>query len=113
MNKKGMTLVEIILVVALLGLLAILISTNAISMLNKERDKKITEAQNRILEACKTYCSLSANKENNQCKGTKPLSVELLYTDGLITEDDYNNSKKKNSSITVKIENAELTCNFN
>lgn len=113
MNKKGMTLVEIILVVALLGLLAILISTNAVSMLNKEKDKKTTEVQNRILEACKTYCSLSANKENDQCKGTQSLSVESLYKDGLITEDDYNNIKKENSSITVSITNAELTCNFN
>ena len=117
MNKKGMTLVEIILVVALLGLLAVLISVNATAMLNKEKDKKKTEREKRIENACQTYCSLSKYKESDFCqvKDHDSINVQVLCNEGLLAEEDCDMSlynSYKSSDVVSEIKNGEFICHI-
>ncbi len=112
-NKKGMTLVEIILTIALLAVLGIIISINAVGMLNREKDKTKTEQNERIIDACVTYCNLSSHKSNcpASTSATKDITVTTLYNDGLIDDDDYTD-ELKGKTLTAKYVNNELTCVF-
>ena len=108
-NKKGMTLVEIILTIALLAVLGIIISINAVGMLNREKDKTKTEQNERIIDACLTYCNLSTHK--SACTNGAKISISSLYSEGLIDENDYNVDRNRQLTININETSQEMTCN--
>lgn len=62
MNKKGFTLIELIVTIGLLGLVGVVISVNMVNTINKQNEKKKQEAIELIEEAGCAYAVKETTK---------------------------------------------------
>ena len=62
MNKKGFTLVELVITIALLGVLGMVIVSNMSGILNKEQDKQYDLFKATLSKAACSYIHLNAGK---------------------------------------------------
>ena len=118
MNKKGFTLVELIITIALLGVLGMVIVSNMSGILNKEQDKQYDLFKTTLSKAACSYIHLNAGKTlRSTCitRGKCDVAVTVLLEQGLISDDDLIDPRKheKISSKTyveITYQNSEFTC---
>lgn len=78
-NKKGFTLIELIVTIALLGIIGTVVAVNMIGV-KKQQDKKEENRVNAIIRACaETY--IKTNDYNNKC-----VPIKDLIDDGCLKE---------------------------
>lgn len=117
MNKKGFTLVEMLVVVGLIAILSTVVGVNVVGMLNDQRTNEQNAFKKKIEDAACIYADLSANK--SRCTSGCNLTIGDLISSGLIAEDlmDSKNGvivgSEKNKSITIIYPNGEKTCTYN
>ena len=104
MNKKGFTLVELIAVIAVLGMVVGFATYGVTTLVKKAQDKTRNEAINNLKDAAITYCI-----ENHFSKKvTTPCTVKVgdLISDGVFDDKEKICSKDNriNNVITVTIE---------
>lgn len=96
-NKKGFTLVEVLLVVVLLAIIALITVPSIIKTLNKNNDRKYIEYENILKENLKLY----ATDHSEELFSNGNLEVGVSYDELLKTNPDINIGDCTN--ITLKI----------
>lgn len=113
MNKKAFTLIELIAVVAILGLIASIVMPAVSSIIRSTRDKAYNSQVEIIIKAAKAWGVEHVNELPNE--GEQPFNLELsvLTTEGYISSDDIIDprNKKKNLSgyVEIKYESNQYT----
>lgn len=105
MNKKGFTLIELLATIAIMTVLATILTINILNVFANK--KKIAEENKNdiIITAANVYLELSKNKnlkENCKIKGCS-ISTNTLIKNGLLNEEDVDNNKV----INIYYENRE------
>jgi len=108
MNKKGFTLVELIIVIILIALVALLATPNVISMVQKGRDKEILNDAYNFLSDVKYKISLNKYsayypKNNGEC--TEICANSSLFGIDLDKDTDGNSYDKNESCVKVFLDN--------
>lgn len=116
--KKGFTLVELIAVVAILGLIAIIVYPSIGTVIRTSRESAYEDQKQIIIKAAKTWGTKTENVNNLTTDGTEyKLTVETLLDEGYITDDDIKdprNSKKtlKKDYVSIKYESNQFTYTY-
>lgn len=118
--KKGFTLIELIITIALLGLIGTTIATNMTGILDSEQEKEYKKFQKTLTEAACVYVDSNAYLKINGTECSKQdgclVGVGTILSQGLITEDDLINPKTGlkintfDSVIIVNYENGVKKC---
>lgn len=95
MNKKGFTLVEVILTIAIMALLLIILIPNIFSLISKNKESSCNSLRDNIISAAKMY--VTENKYNLEftCpeEEEKVITLETLIDNGYLELDNTNTIK--------------------
>lgn len=107
MNNKGFTLIEMIMVIAILAMLAVLTTPNVIKMINKNKADNYNSVIDSIVSSCDLYVSDNRYKLsfNNTCSGDYEATPNVST---FITLQDLVNSKDISTPIRNECTNEEL-----
>ena len=82
MNNKGFTLLEVIMVVAILGIITLILVPNVITLIEKNREKEYENLKNNIILASKIYVSDNMYDLPIDCsKGDNTITIEITLDD--------------------------------
>lgn len=106
--KKGFTLMELLIVIAILGTTSIIITISLSSILKSSNDNKCKTFISDIEEAACIYAATNEISNGN-------ITMETLVSNGLINyEKDCEGNDLDNSSIIIiNTENSERKCTYN
>lgn len=109
MNNKGFTLIEMIMVIAILAMLAVLTTPNVIKMINKNKADNYNSVIDSIVSSCDLYVSDKRYelRFNNTCP-TESESSTITEISTFITLQDLVNSKDISTPIRNECTNEEL-----
>ena len=87
MNKKGFTLIETVMVIAILALLMLILVPNVISLINKNNIKSCQNLEASIKNAAKVYVTnnkyqLGFNCNTSEKTSTVKISIQSLIDSG-------------------------------
>ena len=107
MNNKGFTLIEMIMVIAILAMLAVLTTPNVIKMINKNKADNYNSVIDSIVSSCDLYVSDKRYelRFNNTCSGHYEATPNVSTS---ITLKDLVNSKDISTPIRNECTNEEL-----
>ncbi len=107
MNNKGFTLIEMIMVIAILAMLAVLTTPNVIKMINKNKTDNYNSVIDSIVSSCDLYVSDKRYelRFNNTCSGDYEATPNVSTS---ITLKDLVNSKDISTPIRNECTNEEL-----
>ncbi len=107
MNNKGFTLIEMIMVIAILAMLAVLTTPNVIKMINKNKADNYNSVIDSIVSSCDLYVSDKRYelRFNNTCSGDYEATPNVSTS---ITLKDLVNSKDISTPIRNECTNEEL-----
>ena len=122
MNKKGFTLIETIMVIAILALLMLILVPNVIVLINKNNIKSCHNLEDSIINATKMYVTNNKYELGFICSGSKDVSIQTLLdsgdlklsTDKLTNPKDDSEIKPDNTSVkaTYDCNTKEFTYEF-
>lgn len=84
MNKKGFTLIEVIMVIAIIALLSLILIPNVLILINKNNEESLENLKNNILSAAKMYVADNKYELNFGCGEVKKVKVKDLDLNGNI-----------------------------
>ena len=114
MNKKGFTLIETIMVIAILALLMLILVPNVISLINKNNIKSCQNLEASIKNAAKVYAANNKYQLGFSCNASETTSIVKIPIQDLIDSGDLklqndnlvnpknNSTIKQDKEITVK-----------
>ena len=114
MNKKGFTLIETIMVIAILALLMLILVPNVISLINKNNIKSCQNLEASIKNAAKVYVANNKYQLGFSCNASETTSIVKIPIQDLIDSGDLklqndnlvnpknNSTIKQDKEITVK-----------
>ncbi len=114
MNKKGFTLIETIMVIAILALLMLILVPNVISLINKNNIKSCQNLEASIKNAAKVYVANNKYQLGFSCNASETTSIVKIPIQNLIDSGDLklqndnlvnpknNSTIKQDKEITVK-----------
>ena len=109
MNNKGFTLIEMIMVIAILAMLAVLTTPNVIKMINKNKADNYNSVIDSIVASCDLYTSDNRyNLSFNDTCSTESESSTITEISTSITLQDLVNSKDISTPIRNECTNEEL-----
>jgi len=113
-NKKGFTLIELVVVVAILGILALLVVPNVVNRVKEARETVIDANIKVINNAIKMYYAEQGDYpeiDGDQGSGDLDNLLNKLQEDGYLDENEVENAKEafKNVSIQVNTEGNKVT----
>lgn len=102
--KKGLTLIELLIVIALIGILALMISGNFLTSLKRGRDAKRKSDLKAAQSCMEQYFSVNNSQYQIFCGGSPPCTLNVAVNCGSgnsITIQDPINSGTNVYSVTV------------
>ena len=103
MNKKGFTLIETIMVIAILALLMLILVPNVIVLINKNNIKSCHNLEDSIINSAKMYVASNKYELGFSCNETKSLKIQDLVNSGdLKISDNKLTNPVDNSSISLE-----------
>lgn len=113
MNKKGFTLIETIMVIAILALLMLILVPNVIVLINKNNIKSCHNLEDSIINSAKMYVVSNKYELGFSCNETKSLKIQDLVNSGdLKISDNKLTNPVDNSSISLENTiNIKYNCN--
>lgn len=110
MNNKGFTLIEMIMVIAILAMLAVLTTPNVIKMINKNKADNYNSVIDSIVASCDLYTSDNRyNLSFNDTCSAESESSTITEISTFITLQDLVNSKDISTPIRNECTNEELS----
>ena len=105
MNKKGMTLVELITVLVVIGMIAVITIPTIIKTINKSKEENIKESANKYISK-----NVGLNIFIDDSTITEEITLETLVNEGYLKGELKNLKTNKeydlvNSKVTIKKEN--------
>ena len=82
MNRKGFTLIETIMVIAILALLMLILVPNVISLINKNNIKSCQNLEDSIKNAAKVYVANNKYQLGFSCDTAKEITIQTLVDSG-------------------------------
>lgn len=101
MNRKGFSIIELIIVIALLAILMLVLVPNIITLLNKNDVKSCHNLEDSIINAAKEYVINNKYNLNFTCDKEKEISLQTLIDTGDL--------KISNDKITNPVTDAEIS----
>lgn len=108
MNKKGFTLIELIVTIALIGFVGIVLSINVVKIVNDTNKDNEEQAIKLVEEAACAYAVLSTSN----CEAGCTVSGQTLINEGLIDE-EINGVTISTYSVGVSYIDGERVCSVN
>ena len=114
MNKKGFTLIETVMVIAILALLMLILVPNVITLINKNNIKSCQNLEASIKNAAKVYVANNKYQLGFSCNASETTSIVKIPIQNLIDSGDLklqndnlvnpknNSTIKQDKEITVK-----------
>lgn len=119
-NKKGFTLIELIVTIGIMILVGIVIVTNMSGILSKQNDEEYESFKKNLQDSACIYVETKwANNKRTTCKSQNNCSVTIneLINSGLIEDNLKDPSTgeviNKNRTISVRWVNNVKTCTLN
>lgn len=85
MNKKGFTLIEVIMVIAIIAILSIILTPNVMSLIRKNNEKSCEKMISNIESATKMYVNQNKYELGFDCSGkAKEITLETLVNTGYL-----------------------------
>ena len=103
MNNKGFTLMEIIIVIALLATLSVVMGLNMTNTMKNQKEKEKEEYKEKITNAACVYADLDDTCRNN---GSCLISISTLIENGLLDKtivNPYSSNKETVEKDTHKV----------
>ena len=98
MNKKGFTLIEVLLVIVLVAAISVTVGVNMAGMQERQLNKEIKNYNETLEKAGCVYAEMKKLTNNTE------VTVEILINEGLISK----NLKKPNTKDTVEVDKNKI-----
>ena len=95
MNKKGFTLIELLSTIAIMTVIATVLTVNVLNIFDRKQEIAEESLNNIITTAASVYLELNENKtlkENCKMNGCT-ITTDTLIKEGLLNEEDVDNKK--------------------
>ena len=95
MNKKGFTLIELLSTIAIMTVIATVLTVNVLNIFDRKQEIAEESLNNIITTAASVYLELNENKtlkENCKMNGCT-ITTDTLIKEGLLNEEDVDNQK--------------------
>lgn len=117
-NKKGFTLIETLMVIALIGIISLILVPNVIFLINKNKTESCENLKKNIISATKIYVNENKYDLNFTCDNTKEIPISTLIDFGKISGDiknPINDEDLTTKKVEVKFncQTKQFTYNFN
>lgn len=118
-NKKGFTLIETLMVIALIGIISLILVPNVIFLINKNKKESCENLKKNIISATKIYVNENKYDLNFTCDNPIKITISTLIEVGKLSGDikDPTNEEVnlKNEEVEVKFNcnTKQFTYNFN
>lgn len=118
MNKKGFTIIELIMVIVIISILSLVLVPNIITFNNKNKIKSCESLEKNIISAAKIYVTNNKYDLGFGCSEAKKIKLKTLVNSGDLSSPITNPMTKDkidlNKTITVTYDctNKAFTYNF-
>lgn len=117
-NKKGFTLIETLMVIALIGIISLILVPNVIFLINKNKKESCENLKKNIISATKIYVNENKYDLNFTCDNTIEIPISTLIKFGKLSSDiknPINDEDLTTKEIEVKFncQTKQFTYNFN
>lgn len=103
MNKKGFSLIELVIVITLLAVLMLMLVPNIITIINKNDVKSCHNLEDSIISAAKTYVKNNKYNLDFKCNETKQITLQALI--------DAGDLELSNNKLTNPVTNSNIPYN--
>ena len=89
MNKKGFTLIEVIIVIAIIAIISLLLVPNVISLIGKNNKESCENLKENIISATKIYVNMNKYELGFDCNNTpENITLQTLVNSGDLKTDE-------------------------
>ena len=116
MKNKGFTLIEILVVIAILGVAGTVITISLNTTLHNANQKRCDEFVRKIEDAACAYTSMSKKTVVCNRNNCAPIKLSTLISEGFIEEETdvcTGNAIDANQTVTITWPNNEKICTYN
>lgn len=113
MNRKGFSLIELIIVIALLAILMLVLVPNIITLINKNDVKSCHNLEDSIIKATKEYVVNNKYNLNFTCDEKKYITLQTLINSGDLKSSDNKITNPITDEDISSDEKVEVTYNCN
>lgn len=104
MNKKGFTLIEVIMVIAIIAILSLILIPNVTVLIDKNKKKSCEKMIDNIESAAKMYVNQNKYELGFDCSGTvKGIKLKTLVDAGYLGGELVNPINKKEISLESEV----------
>ena len=114
MNKKGFTLIEVIMVIAIIAILSLILIPNVMVLIDKNKERSCEKMIDNIESAAKMYVNQNKDEVGVECSGTpKEITLKTLVDAGYLGGELVNPINKEKISLETNFTNLYHGSHFN
>lgn len=113
MNRKGFTLIEIIMVIVILALLVLVLAPNVFVLLNKNNEKTCNNLINNIESAAKIYVTNNKYDLGFNCSSEINITLQTLIDSGNLKTDSSGMIINPVTKEEIKLDTTTVSVTYN